>query len=278
MTLSEFTEKAINNGIVTHNGTFHADDVFSTALIQLLVGADLVPTRIDISEISKYQNCIIYDIGGGEFDHHKEHGDTYEDGVRKASLGLLWDAFGEEKYGTEVYSKISIFVKELDECDTEGYARQGLVSSSISRIISAFNPVWDETNVDPDKNFMEAVYVAKQILVRKILNEEALKRAKAMFHKTVTRDGIKTFDTPGQWTMFYEKGCICVISPSNRGDGYIVRPSNKAYNLPTTWITRPPEGCVYVHPQRRLARFTSYQDALNATTEYVKLVMSIINI
>ena len=51
----------------THGGKFHADDVFSTALLRIL-RPDFTVTRG--FSVPENFDGIVYDIGNGPFDHH----------------------------------------------------------------------------------------------------------------------------------------------------------------------------------------------------------------
>ena len=73
----------------THGGKFHADDVFSTALLQIL-RPDIQITRG--FTVPDDFDGIVYDVGGGMFDHHSEPRETRPNGVPYAAFGLLWRA------------------------------------------------------------------------------------------------------------------------------------------------------------------------------------------
>ena len=75
----------------THGGKFHADDVFSTALLQI-VRPDIQVTR-GFAVPDRFDG-IVYDIGGGMFDHHSEPRETRPNGVPYAAFGLLWRVLG----------------------------------------------------------------------------------------------------------------------------------------------------------------------------------------
>ena len=51
----------------THGGKFHANDVFSTALLKIL-RPDIKVTRGFV--VPDNFDGIVYDVGGGMFDHH----------------------------------------------------------------------------------------------------------------------------------------------------------------------------------------------------------------
>ena len=68
----------------THGGKFHADDVFSTALLQIL-RPDIQITRGFV--VPDGFDGIVYDVGGGMFDHHSEPRECRPNGVRPAVAG-----------------------------------------------------------------------------------------------------------------------------------------------------------------------------------------------
>jgi uncharacterized UPF0160 family protein len=80
--------------IVTHNGNFHADDVFSIAAFKCIFSSfKLIRTR-DFDIIAKAD--IVIDVGGeydpeaGRFDHHQRGGaGERENGIPYSSFGLI---------------------------------------------------------------------------------------------------------------------------------------------------------------------------------------------
>ena len=62
----------------THAGKFHADDVFATALLQIL-RPDIKITRGFV--VPDDFDGIVYDIGFGMFDHHQEPRETRPNGI-----------------------------------------------------------------------------------------------------------------------------------------------------------------------------------------------------
>ena len=63
---------------LTHAGKFHADDVFSGALLRLLrpgIGISRV------FQIPENFDGLVFDIGWGEFDHHQQGAPVRENGV-----------------------------------------------------------------------------------------------------------------------------------------------------------------------------------------------------
>ena len=85
MTLLEMIQKE-NAAAFTHGGKFHADDVFSAALLLhfnpklTIQRGNCVPEEFD---------GIVFDIGRGEYDHHQKDSRIRENGVRPF-VGGAW--------------------------------------------------------------------------------------------------------------------------------------------------------------------------------------------
>lgn len=75
---------------ITHTGVFHADEVMATAILLKARGElNLMRTFKVPEDIS--EDVIVYDIGGGKYDHHQKGGNgARENGVPYSSAGLLW--------------------------------------------------------------------------------------------------------------------------------------------------------------------------------------------
>ncbi len=183
--------------VVTHSGSFHADDVFSVAALKsILPDFNLIRTR-DVALIE--QADIVLDVGGiyaperGRFDHHQRGGAGARDnGIPYSSFGLIW-----QKYGLEICdgdadvadSVDGILVSTIDAIDcghVEGVA-QGI---SLSQTISMFNPTWQEGG-DFDAGFNEAVAFAQRVLTRFIASAKG-----GIDAKSTVAQAIKEADDP----------------------------------------------------------------------------------
>jgi len=93
--------------LVTHNGTFHADDLFATATLALVFNGNIKVIRTRDEEIIKKAD-FVYDVGGiynpekNLFDHHQKEGaGKRENGIPYASFGLVWKKFGKKICGSQ---------------------------------------------------------------------------------------------------------------------------------------------------------------------------------
>ena len=152
----------------THAGKFHADDVFATALLQI-VRPDIRITRGFV--VPDDFDGIVYDIGFGMFDHHQEPRETRPNGVPYAAFGLLWRVLGPGLVGERQARLIDEnFIQPLDLNDNTGE------QNSLCDAVGFFNPVWDSKE-DQDTCFFKAVAVAKQILEHQLDSANAVNRA-----------------------------------------------------------------------------------------------------
>lgn len=226
----------------THGGRFHADDVFSAALLKIL--------RPDIRiyrgfQVPKNFSGIVFDIGDGPFDHHQKGSPRRANGAAYASFGLLWQAYGHhflsEKEAARFDEK---FIQPLDIDDNKG------TGNTLAGLIGAFNPTWDSDD-DPDQAFEEALDVAYKMLYHKLNSLAAVERGTKVVEQALEkmRDGIVELDIYVPWKpVLVESPAEFVIFPTLRG-GYSLQCVPKDYNgktghkvpLPHSWYARPAE-------------------------------------
>lgn len=194
----------------THGGKFHADDVFSAALLRYLFPDIVIQRGFEVPEDF---DGIVFDIGFGEFDHHQENKRLRENGIAYAAFGLLWDRFGKEILGEDAEKFDETFVQPLDINDNTGEFHE------LASIIGLFNPAWDSTD-DPNEAFEEAVQFASKILTLKFDRMFSIGRAKEVVQKTMEQqqDGIMILEVGAPWKQQVANTDIeFVIAPSQRG-------------------------------------------------------------
>jgi uncharacterized UPF0160 family protein len=177
--------------VVTHNGIFHADDVFSIAALKhVFPSFNLVRSR-DPDVITKAD--IVVDVGGvydaptGRFDHHQRGGaGARENGIPYSSFGLIWRKYGAQICdGDQNVAKAvdSGLVSAIDAIDC-GYVEGVATGISLSQTISVFNPSWEEDD-NIDQCFDEAVDFASRLLERFIASAAGGVNAKAIVAKAI---------------------------------------------------------------------------------------------
>jgi len=177
--------------IVTHNGNFHADDVFSVAAFKSIFPSfKLIRTR-DSELIAKAD--IVIDVGGeydsntDRFDHHQRGGaGERKNGIPYSSFGLIWKKYGLEicQGNQDVANAVDAdLVSTIDAIDC-GHVEGISKGISLSQTISMFNPTWQEDS-HFDTCFDEAVDFASRVLTRFIASANGGISAKEIVAKAI---------------------------------------------------------------------------------------------
>lgn len=209
----------ISNVALTHGGKFHADDVFSAALLNL-VQPGITIRRV--FEVPEDFDGLVFDIGRGKFDHHQTNAEIRENGVPYAAFGLLWRELGTqvlqpgcgpEDAPAEASRFDEHFIQPLDADDNTGCGNQ------LAGVIAAFNPVWDSDR-SPDECFTEAVAFAGTILRKKIEGIFSTHRAKSLVTNALAteKDRIVVLPHFAPWKgILVPSDAMFVVYPSRRG-------------------------------------------------------------
>jgi uncharacterized UPF0160 family protein len=274
----------VKNSAMTHGGKFHADDVFSAALLKI-VNPDIRITRG--FEVPKDFDGIVFDIGCGKFDHHQEGSEVRENGVPYAAFGLLWREFGEDLIiskgcppdlaASEAVRFDEKFIQQLDEDDNTGCGNQ------LAGIIGAFNPSWDCDQL-PDQCFKEAVDFATVILKKKFDSIISIQKAKGLVEAALAeaKDNIVILPRFAPWKMvLVPSDAEFVVYPSQRG-GYSAQviPADSdtkeaKCDFPEEWAGKPKDDLqrisgvstlTFCHKGRFLISADSLDDVIRACT------------
>jgi uncharacterized UPF0160 family protein len=191
--------------VVTHNGTFHADEVFACATLSIWAeknGKRLKVVRTRNPEIIARADMVVdvgntYDPNKNRFDHHQKEGaGTHNNGIPYASFGLIWKYYGGKICTQEVAEMIEKnIVIPIDARDNginiTKITELGIADYRVSNAISSFNPTQEEEEGKSHKQFIIAVGIAKQILEREIIWE-----TEARDGARVTREAIEEQNEP----------------------------------------------------------------------------------
>ncbi len=165
---------------VTHNGVFHADDVFSAALLELLFNQKITFIRTRDEKMiagADYAFDVggVYDPSKKRFDHHQVGGaGKRENGIPYAAFGLLWKEYGEKLSGSRAVAeklekKLAMPVDANDNgVDIVQSVFPDVSAYAVSEIVTSFRPTWKEDEETMDTRFSNAVAWAKAILAREI--------------------------------------------------------------------------------------------------------------
>ena len=160
---------------VTHDGIFHADEVFAVALISLLGDVDVIRTRSKAELMLAVASPIVWVVDvGGVYDPDKLCFDHHQDITLASAAGLVWHHIKDIICPNEEEQKIlQTFFDGIDMVDTN---RDGIHQTwgktmprgmrHTSQLISGFNRGTKEA--ESDKAFAKAVKFARKILENEI--------------------------------------------------------------------------------------------------------------
>ena len=217
----------------THGGRFHADEVFSTALLQIINPKMTVQRGFTVPENF---DGIVYDIGDGPFDHHAKGSPVRENGTPYAAFGLLWREIGADLLGSafEANRFDEGFIAPLDLDDNTGTGNQ------LANVIAAYNSAWDSDETS-DACFAKAVALAKDMLAHKLDSIRSVMRAaaevQAALHKM--KGGIVRLSRFAPWKQqLIPSRAKFVVYPSQRG-GYCAQGVPAAFGSPNLRVPFP---------------------------------------
>lgn len=221
--------------VITHGGTFHADEVLATVILSKVLGNISVCRTFKVpEEIS--EKVIVYDIGAGEFDHHQKGGNgTRENGVPYAAVGLIWKKFGHEIVSDTTNPELvwnlidRDLIQGIDAIDNGAMpkAEYPAQAMSFSQTISGFNPNWDSTE-EADDAFLKAVAFAEIVFDNVLANAASKAKAQKIVDEAIesSEGHIMVLDQFAPWEEFIFASTNAnaeeiqfVVFPSNRG-GY----------------------------------------------------------
>lgn len=165
--------------LVTHPGTYHIDDLFTTAVLSIRFNGNIKIIRTN-NKVIMDKADFVYDIGGkydkekGRFDHHQKDGPVRESGIPYASLGLVWEKFGEEICGSkEVAKKIENKIVVPIDAEDNGFdiiqtLYKDVFPYAVGDIFKAWIPTWKEDFRTIDKSFKKEVKKIIILLKREI--------------------------------------------------------------------------------------------------------------
>jgi uncharacterized UPF0160 family protein len=182
--LKNFMPTKINK-LITHNGSFHSDDIFACATLCLMLekkGEKFEIVRTRDEEVIKAGEYV-FDVGGiydenvNRFDHHQPGGAGARSGIEYSSFGLVWKKFGlalcgEERVANMIDQKL---VAPVDAHDNGLDLVSNLYETSpyfIQNFFHSMRPTLREENITNDEMFFKSVEIAKEILTREIIHAQ----------------------------------------------------------------------------------------------------------
>lgn len=165
---------------ITHDGTFHADDLFATATLSILNDGNIKIIRTRDPKMFE-KGDYVYDVGGendsslNHFDHHQRGGGGVRDnGIPYASFGLVWKKYGEQICGNkEVSERIDQKIVQPIDATDEGFdiytpKIKDVFPYSVEAIFLSEIPTWREN----DNNGLNKIFEKQLLKVVDLLKRE----------------------------------------------------------------------------------------------------------
>jgi uncharacterized UPF0160 family protein len=193
--------------IATHDGSFHADEVFAIATLQLL-GEDPAGAPASLELVRTRDRDLIagadlrIDVGfrddpaTGDFDHHQRNFDRARpNGVRYASFGLVWREYGARVCGGDEQVAAAVdatLVQSVDAADSGQRLAELIIDDvhpmTVGGVIGGLNGRWDETltPVEERVRFDQALELARGVLAREIAAVASAHRAVRIVEEAIT--------------------------------------------------------------------------------------------
>jgi uncharacterized UPF0160 family protein len=267
--------------IATHNGTFHADDVFGVALLRTLYPkAEFIRTRdeavLDTADIVLDVGAV-YDPATKRFDHHQAGAPQRENGITYSAFGLLWKEYGRrycqenEPLWRRIDDELVQFIDAFDNGNNLYELNEKKVAPfDITDIIRIFNPLTHISTELSDAQFFNAVDLAMLILERLTAKIKDQLEGEHYFSATYEKTEDKRFVVLEKYIAIagiaeQYPDLLFVVYPSETGEQWMVqtvRVSPDAFEsrqmLPEAWASLR---------NAELAKITGIKDAVFCHTK-----------
>lgn len=264
------------NGVVTHGGVYHADDVVSAILLKAVGIINSYSEIQRVSQVPEGFKGLAFDIGGGEFDHHQENCRLHHDNTKYAACTLIGENILPHCVYGDFYRR---FLRGIELTDNTGQLKAPNYYSKV--VSSAFQ--LKKTFVEVCEGMEGIVYpyllldndpieVIKNPFTEGIMREfnkfEALENKKVEeFIQHHKGEKVALLEEHLPAFKFAGSSLVLLIEKSLRGGFNITVVANKM-KIPAevkSW-----EGCTFVHPAGFIAAFVDLESAQKAAEKLLK--------
>lgn len=245
--------------MATHDGHFHADEVFAVAIMRLIY-PKVCYVRTREPELYKKADVRI-DIGGrydprsGDFDHHQiGRAGMRPNGIPYASSGLVWKQFGKRlAHNRVVRDRIDERVIQGIDAGDNGVSSFTVRSArpyTLFEVIDSFNEEWVRGRMTQEAAFRDALAFACGLLAREIRAAEYYVKSRSVLMALIRiakRSGsrfivLRDYKIPWQEVVIEKSDLLYVVYPGSSRRDWRVRVVPMSMNgfrsratLPMAW-------------------------------------------
>ena len=252
--------------VVTHDGIFHADEVFAVALLSMLYNINVVRTRSKAELTLAVASPIVWVVDvGGVYDPKTLCFDHHQDGSLPSAAGLVWQHVKGLVTPNVVEQEVmAAFFEAIDavDCNRDGIHQtwgktmpRGMRHTS--QLISGFNRGTKEA--ESDEAFAAAVSFAVSILKNELhAAKQRTAEVDAYNERETLPNGVAVFQAYNAVWRDYADYLVAVM-PTKDGWQVLSRDTN-IFMIPAT--AAQAEGCVFHHANGFIAVFQEYEQAI----------------
>ncbi len=191
--------------VATHDGRFHADELFAISALILQYG-DFEVVRTRDPEIYSRARLRVdvgmkYNPSTGDFDHHQDDFNMKRGcGTPYASAGLVWHNFGRGLVKSDMAFDFidKKIIRPIDAADNGIYpVIHGIKPTLLAEIVGSYSPEWN-SDQDIDDCFYDALDFSLGFLRRKIGFANSLEPANELIEEAIRESNGRyvVFDPP----------------------------------------------------------------------------------
>ncbi len=237
--------------LLTHDGDFHADDVFGIAvLLTLYPSAAVIRTRDEpaLKRAVSDRETVVVDVGAvfdpalNAFDHHQlTFTEARPCGTAYAAFGLIWRAYGEaylRAYGVEDELLPGVLryvddrlVRGIDAVDNGAIhwdalpvgSTERLSPTTVSQLVADFAPSPLEVAHREDwrRGFDAAVTWSRATLARVVARGVAYERGGRLIESADDGSSVLLLDRAVPWRGRTAPHHLCVVFPAPDGTWFV---------------------------------------------------------
>lgn len=259
--------------VLTHDGLFHADEIFSIALLRLFhKKINIVRTRNkDLLQAAVTDRTVFvldagnnYDPARKNFDHHQAHA---PEGLSTISMVFiyLFPDYRTDDILNKVYNRLIIGINDWDQ----GKADRNIAGHSLHlpQLISAFNRFGQQ---EQDAQFLKVVDFAYSILANEMNTAKEMIKAEEIWEKKeyLNNEIAILKEHCAFWRIIQGEGkTVKYIIQPDAENWSVMSVDSKKFPLPS--IPASAEGQVFQHKNRFITIFQNFQSAINYANQFL---------